>query len=123
MDQFQKIKERAQLDRLADYFSDVEEDFAKNKEKDLYQKRVDAAYERLFDQLSQLLRTDVRDREDLCSVLADFAAECQESYFRAGMAVGYQICRNLDLDYRTIKEEDAFGDRMLQVFDKAENAK
>ena len=113
VDHYRKIKERAKLDRLADYFSDVEEDFIKDKEKDLYQKRVDAAYERLFDQLSQLLQVDVREREELCSVLADFAAECQEIYFKAGMAVGFQLCRNLDLEYRKLQGEDGFLDRML----------
>ena len=37
VDHYRKIKERAKLDRLADYFADVEEDFIKDKEKDLYQ--------------------------------------------------------------------------------------
>ena len=113
VDHYRKIKERAKLDRLADYFADVEEDFIKDKEKDLYQKRVDAAYERLFDQLSQLLQVDVREREELCSVLADFAAECQEIYFKAGMAVGFQLCRNLDLEDRKLQGEDGFLDRMV----------
>lgn len=115
MDHYQRIKERAKLDRLTDYFADVEEDFAKNKEKDSYQKQVDAAYEQLFDQLSQLLQMDVRDREDLCSILADFAVKCQEIYFKAGMTVGFQICRNLDLEYIQLQEEDAFWDRIFQA--------
>ena len=106
VDRYQKIRERADLDRLTDYFADVEEDFAKIKQKDTYQKQVDAAYEQLFDQLSQILQTDVRDREELCSILADFAAKCQEIYFKAGMAVGFQICRNLDMEYMQLKEED-----------------
>lgn len=108
MDCYQKIRERANLDRLTEYFADVEEDFAKSKRKDTYQRQADMAYEQLFDQLSHILQTDVRDREELCGILADFAAKCQEIYFKAGMAVGFQICRNLDREYLQLKEEETF---------------
>ena len=60
VDHYRKIKERAKLDRLADYFADVEEDFIKDKEKDLYQKRVDAAYERSCAVYWQILPRNVR---------------------------------------------------------------
>lgn len=99
MDGFKGIMERAGLDSLMAYLADGDETCIRYSEKDSYQKQVDAAFEHMFDRLDQELKGSCRDNEEICSAVSDFSSVCQDAYFKAGLVAGFQLCKNLDMEY------------------------
>lgn len=109
MDGFKGIMERAGTDSMVAYLAYGDEEGIRRSKKDLYQKQVDDAFEHMFDRLDRELKASCRDNQEICSALSDFSSVCQDAYFKAGMVAGFQLCKNLDMEYMDMK-----GDGMIK---------
>lgn len=105
MNGFKRIMERAGVDSMMAYLADGDETGIQCREKDVYQKQVDAAFEHMFDSLDQELKNSCRDNQEICSAVSDFSSVCQDAYFKAGLIAGFQLCKNLDMEYLNMKED------------------
>lgn len=63
--------------------------------KDAYQKRIDAAFEELFDGLKQIFPSASRDNDALYSAVLDFSIAHQETYTAMGFLAGLRFCMDL----------------------------
>ncbi|MCI8449451.1 MAG: hypothetical protein HFH30_13930 [Eubacterium sp.] len=63
--------------------------------KDVYQKRIDAAFEELFDGLKQIFPSASRDNDALYSTVLDFSIAHQETYTAMGFLAGLRFCMDL----------------------------
>ncbi len=107
MDGYNGINERAGVENLVAYLSDGDEICIQCREKDLYRKQVDAALEHMFERLDQIFRVSCRDNKEVCDALSGFSSVCQDAYFKAGLAAGFQICKNLDREYLNVEGDGA----------------
>lgn len=105
MDGYNGIKERAGIESLVTFLADGDEVNIMFREKDMYQKGVDAAFEQFLDRLDQEFQIFCRDNHEVCCAVDDFMIVCRDAYFKAGMAAGFQICKNLDIEYLNAKED------------------
>lgn len=105
MDRFKEIMERAQLDSITAYLADGDEPGIRPGSKDSCRKQVDDAFEHMFDRLDREFKGSCRDNQEICSAVSDFSSACQGIYFKAGLAAGFQICKNLDMEYLDMKED------------------
>lgn len=63
--------------------------------KDAYQKRIDAAFEELFDGLKQIFPSASRNNDTLYSAVLDFSIAHQETYTAMGFLAGLRFCTDL----------------------------
>ena len=63
--------------------------------KDAYQKRIDAAFEELFDGLKQIFPSASKDNDALYSTVLDFSIAHQETYTAMGFLAGLRFCTDL----------------------------
>lgn len=63
--------------------------------KDAYQKRIDAAFEELFDGLKQIFPSASRNNDTLYSAMLDFSIAHQETYTAMGFLAGLRFCTDL----------------------------
>ena len=63
--------------------------------KDAYQKRIDAAFEELFDGLKQVFPSASKDNDTLYSAVLDFSIVHQETYTAMGFLAGLRFCTDL----------------------------
>ena len=70
--------------------------------KDAYQKRIDAAFEELFDGLKRIFPSASRDNDALYSAVLDFSMAHQESYTVMGFLAGLRFCTDLQKASRSI---------------------
>ena len=91
------------------YLADGDEMHTQRSKKDSYQKQVDDAFEHMFDRLDQELKASCRDNQEICSAVSDFSFVCQDVYFKAGLVAGFQLYKNLNMEYLDMK-----GDGIIQ---------
>ena len=70
--------------------------------KDAYQKRIDAAFEELFDGLKRIFPSAGRDNDALYSAVLDFSMAHQEAYTVMGFLAGLRFCTDLQKACRSI---------------------
>ncbi len=61
----------------------------------MYQKRIDAAFEELFDGLKQIFPSASKDNDALYSTVLDFSIAHQETYTAMGFLAGLRFCTDL----------------------------
>ncbi len=65
--------------------------------KDAYQKRIDAAFEELFDGLKRIFPSAGRDNDALYSAVLDFSMAHQEAYTTMGFLAGLRFCTDMQM--------------------------
>ena len=68
---------------------------AEDDGKDVYQERIDAAFEELFDGLKQIFPSASRDNDTLYSAVLNFSIAAQETYTVMGFLAGLRFCTDL----------------------------
>lgn len=78
---------------------------AKDDGKDIYQKRIDAAFEELFDGLKQIFPSSGRDNDDLYSAVLEFSMAHQETYTVMGFLAGLRFCTDMQEACRSLDRD------------------
>lgn len=105
MDEYNGIRERAGMESLVTFLADGDEVSINYREKDRYQKEVDDAFEKFLNRLDREFHISSRDNREVCGAVNDFLMVCRDAYFKAGLAAGFHICKNLDMEYLNVKED------------------
>ena len=74
----------------------------RNEGKDAYQKRIDAAFEELFDGLKRIFPSASRDNDALYSAVLDFSMAHQDTYTVMGFLAGLRFCTDMQKACRSI---------------------
>ena len=98
MGELRELTERAGIENLMEYIiygAETGRIPIKDDGKDAYQKRIDAAFEELFDGLKQVFPSASRNNDTLYSVVLDFSIAHQETYTAMGFLAGLRFCTDL----------------------------
>ena len=98
MGEFRQMTERAGIESLMEYLiygAETGRIPIKDDGKDAYQKRIEAAFEELFDGLEQIFPSASRDNDELYSAVLDFSITHQETYTAIGFLAGLRFCTDL----------------------------
>lgn len=98
MGELRELTERAGIENLMEYIrygAETGRIPIKDDGKDAYQKRIDAAFEDLFDGLKQVFPSASRNNDTLYSAVLDFSIAHQETYTAMGFLAGLRFCSDL----------------------------
>lgn len=105
MGELRQMTERAGMESFMEYIIYGEETSRipiKDDGKDAYQKRIDAAFEELFDGLKRIFPSASRDNDALYSAVLDFSMAHQETYTVMGFLAGLRFCTDMQKACRSI---------------------
>lgn len=98
MGELRELTERAGIENLMEYIiygAETGRIPIKDDGKDIYQKRIDAAFEELFDGLKQIFPSASRNNDTLYSAVLNFSIAHQETYTAMGFLAGLRFCSDL----------------------------
>lgn len=98
MGELKQITDRIGFEGLMEYLIygvETGHTFVDDDGKDAYQKRIDAAFEELFDGLKHVFPSASRNNDTLYSVVLDFSIAHQETYTVMGFLAGLRFCTDL----------------------------
>ena len=98
MSEFSQMQKRLKLDNMMNYLIyGCTADLADGEpvKKDLYQKRIDQAFDKLFQELNHMFPSASRDCDELYSAVLHFAMAHQEVYTEMGFLAGCRFWGDL----------------------------
>lgn len=98
MGELKQMMERAGFESFMEYLiygAETDHIPVRDEGKDTYQKRIDAAFEELFDRMKCIFPSSGRDRDDLYSAVLDFSIVHQETYTVMGFLAGLRFYADL----------------------------
>lgn len=98
MGELRQMTERAGMESIMEYIiygGETDRIPIKDDGKDAYQKRIDAAFEELFDGLKRIFPSADRDNDELYSAVLEFSMTHQETYTAMGFLAGLRFCTDL----------------------------
>lgn len=98
MDEFTQMQERVKMDNMMDYliYGNVADPIYRESARgNIYRKRIDEAFDVLFEKLERMFPSAGRDNDELYSALLRFSMTHQETYTEMGFLTGFRFCTNL----------------------------
>ncbi len=116
MGEYEGIGKRAEIDSIVDYFMDGA--CPEPAQEDTFHAKAERKCEELLDKIDQEYMTKSRDNKEICEVLGEFYSACQSISFKAGLAAGFQISKNLGHEYWEMKGDEVIKNVINSMSEK-----